>query len=164
MKDMERTDTTTEQKLIKMLMQVNKLGWHQHSVAGCKPSEIRVLFCIRKFKNQQTGEIKVSEISKRLYVTSPTITQLLKGLEVQGLIERRVDTVDRRSIGIVLTKKGENVAQQAMDMLVASMHGLVDYLGEEQSNQLIELLSRVFYYFHEQASMSETPWKDDKEG
>ena len=159
---MERTDITTEQRLLKVLLQVNRLSWHQHSVAGCKPSEIRVLFCIRKCKNPLTGEMKVSEISKRLHVTSPTITQLLKGLEAQGLIERHVDTVDRRAIGIVLTPKGEDVAQQAMDSFVSSIRGLVDYLGEEQSDQLIELLTRVFYYFHEQTSMSENPWKDDE--
>jgi DNA-binding MarR family transcriptional regulator len=159
---MERTDITTEQKLLKILLQVNRMSWHQHSVAGCKPSEIRVLFSIRKYKNPLNGEMKVSEISKRLCVTSPTVTQLLKGLEAQGLIEKHVDTNDRRSVGVVLTPKGEGIAQQAMDTFVASIRGLVDYLGDEQSSQLIELLTRVFYYFHEQTSMSENPWKDDE--
>jgi DNA-binding MarR family transcriptional regulator len=91
----------------------------------------------------------VSEISKQLGVTSPTITQLLKGLEAHGLIERHIDTIDRRAVGIKLTAKGVMVAQQASDAFFASIKGLVEYLGEEQSDQLAELLSKVFRYFSE---------------
>ena len=82
-------------------------------------------------------------------MTSPTITQLLKGLEAHGLIERHIDAIDRRAVGIKLTAKGAMVAQQAADAFVASIKGLVEYLGEEQSDQLAELLSKVFRYFSE---------------
>jgi DNA-binding MarR family transcriptional regulator len=107
------------------------------------------LFCIKKSANGILPEMKVSEISRRLQVTSPTITQLLKGLEAHGLIERHIDNIDRRSVGVKLTPKGEAVTQQAMDTLLASISGLIEYLGEEQSTQLVELLSKVFLYFSE---------------
>jgi DNA-binding MarR family transcriptional regulator len=103
---MEQTKTTTEQKLMRTLMQFNKMSWHQQPVAGCKPSEVRVLFCIKKGRNPHSPEMKVSEISKCLHVTSPTITQALKSLEAHGLIERHIDSIDRRAIGVILTEKG----------------------------------------------------------
>jgi DNA-binding MarR family transcriptional regulator len=108
--------------------------------------------------------MKVSEISKRLQVTSPTVTQLLKGLEMHGLIERHIDPVDRRAVGVKLTREGEKVAQQAADAFTASMRGLIEYLGEEQSNQLVELLSKAFRYFSErEASLYHSAWNGDKE-
>src|SRR6266568_1371328 len=142
----------TAQKLFRSFMQFNKAEWHQRSIAGCTPSEIRVLFCIRKGVKPDTLEIKVSEISKMLHVTSPTITQLLKGLEANGLVTRHIDPTDRRAVGIALTEKGEMVTQQAADAFSASFEGLVEYLGEEQSYQLAELLSKVFRYFKENAA------------
>ncbi len=148
-KQMDQTTSTTEQKLLSALTQLKRLGWHQRTIGGCKPSEIRVLFCVKEGTNAGLPEIKVSEISKQLGVTSPTITQLLKGLEAHGLIERHIDTIDRRAVGIKLTTKGAMVAQQASDAFFASIKGLVEYLGEEQSDQLAELLSKVFRYFSE---------------
>ena len=101
-----------------------------------------------------TAEMKVSEISKQLHVTSPTVTQLVNGLEANGLIKRNSDPVDRRAVGITLTEKGERVTEQAAEAFSASIQGLIEFLGEEQSNQLTELLSKVFRYYNEQAGSS----------
>lgn len=144
---MDQTTAATEQKLFGALRQLKRL--HQPIIAGCKPGEIRVLFCLREGIHSGLPEMKVSEISKQLGVTSPTITQLLKGLEVDELIERKIDALDRRAVGIKLTAKGTMVAQQAADAFLASIKGLVEYLGEEQSDQFAELLFKVFRYFSE---------------
>jgi len=161
---MEKNTNPTAQKLLKTFMEFGKAEWHQRAIAGCKPSEIRVLFCIKKGAKPDTPEIKVSEISKLLHVTSPTITQLLKGLEAHGLVERHIDPTDRRTVGITLTEKGEMVTQQAADTFSASLNGLIEYLGEEQSNQLAELLSRVFHYYNERAASGyHSLWNGDEE-
>ncbi len=160
---MDRNTNPAAQKLLRVFMQFNKVEWHQRSIAGCTLSEIRVLFCIRKSTKPDTSEMKVSEISKLLHVTSPTITQLLKGLEANGLVTRHIDPTDRRAVGIALTEKGEMVTQQAADAFSASFEGLVEYLGEEQSNQLAELLSKVFRYFKENAASADhSPWNGDE--
>ena len=145
-------DNPLAQKLFRAFMQFHKAEWHQRSIAGCKASEIRVLFCIKRGMKPDASEIKVSEISKRLHVTSPTITQLLKGLEANGLIERHIDPVDRRAVGITLTEKGEKITQQAAEAFSASLHGLIEYRGEEQSNQLAELLAKLSRYYSEKAA------------
>jgi DNA-binding MarR family transcriptional regulator len=153
----------TAQKLFRSFMQFNRAEWHQRSIAGCTPSEIRVLFCIRKGVKPDGSDIKVSEISKLLHVTSPTVTQLLKGLEASGLIERNIDPADRRAVGITLTEKGKMVTQQAADAFLASFQGLTEYLGEEQSNQLAELLLRASRYFRErETSEYHSPWNGNE--
>ncbi len=150
---MDQTTTATEQRLLGALLQLKRLGWQQRVVAGCRPSEIRVLFCVREGTNADLPEMKVSEISRQLGVTSPTITQLLKSLEAHGLVERNIDAIDRRAVGVKLTAKGALTAQQAADAFFSSIKGLVAYLGEEQSDQLAELLSKVFRYFSERETL-----------
>ncbi len=62
-----------------------------------------------------------------------------------GILIQQIDA----QLALHLTDKGELVAQQAMDMFLESMRGLINYLGEEQTNQLIDLLSTTFRYFQE---------------
>ncbi len=156
---MDQVATLTEHKLFRALMQFHRLGWHHQSVAGYKPSEIRVLFCIKRGLSLQIPHMKVSEISKRMSVTPPTITQLLNGLEANGLIERYTDAADRRAVGVRLTRKGEMVTQQAAEAFSATLNDLIAYLGEEQSNQLADLLCKVLDYFNEkEASIYHEQW------
>ncbi len=166
---MDTTTDATAQKLSQSLMQFNKAflqfnraGLNLH-MSGCKMSEIGVLVLISKETKSGSRTMKVSEISKMMHVTSPSITQVLKGLEAHGLVERHVDPTDRRTVGIALTELGEEVAQKAHEAFLTFFHGLVDYLGEEQSNQLASLLSKAFRYVHEQMSiMPQANWNGDE--
>ena len=147
---MDETTPLTKYRLFSALMQYRRPGWHPPSIAGCNPGEIRVLVCIKRgIDPQNIPHMKVSEISKQLHVTPPTITQVLNSLEANGLIERQMDQTDRRMVSVRLTKKGELVTQQAEEAFSASINGLIEYLGEEQSNQLADLLAKAFRYFNE---------------
>jgi len=144
----------TTQKLMESFLQFKKLHWNRSPVAGFKPSEIMVLFCIKKRVKPDEPGIKVSELSSHLKVTSPTITQLVNSLEESGLVERTMDKEDRRAVRVRLTDDGENVIKKAWQAFSASFSGLVDYLGEEKSNELAELLAEVFSYFNERREQS----------
>ena len=160
---MDIRTNSTAQKLMRAFMLFGRAEWHQRTVAGCKPSEVKVLMCVRKGIKPDSSDMKVSEISKRLHVTSPTITQLIKGLEANGLIERHVDQTDRRAVGIKLTEQGEIVTQQAIESFSSSINGLIEYLGEEDSNQLADLLYKVTAYYSEKAaSENYSYWHGDE--
>lgn len=156
-KSFETADLTT-QKLMRALIRFRQASWREHNVAGCTPSEIRVLFCVKRNAALGAPELKVSEISKFLHVTPPTITQTIKNLEANGLIERTRDPSDRRVVGITLTKKGELVTVQAFEAFSASLRGLMEFLGEKESNQLAELLTKVVRYYREKATWEDDPW------
>ncbi|HEX2914957.1 MAG TPA: MarR family transcriptional regulator [Chloroflexia bacterium] len=158
------TDSETSQKLLKALIQFRRADWHHRTVAGCKPSEVRLLMCIKRGVTAESPEIKVSSLSRLLNVTSPTVTQLLNGLEAQGLIERHIDPSDRRAVGISLTEKGEQITQQAMEDFHASLQGLIEYLGEEESDRLAELLFKLSRYYQEKSNnMNQACWDGDKD-
>jgi len=142
-------DSPTAQKLLKSFMQFRKTGWHEKKIAGYNPSEFKVLVTIKHGANDEKTEMKVSEISQLLQVTSPTVTQIINILEKDGLVERTIDPDDRRAVKIRLTAAGIEVTDKARKNFSKTFTGLIDYLGEEESEQLAELLTKVHLYFNQ---------------
>jgi len=58
-------------------------------------------------------QLSVKELGTLLYLDSGTLTPLLKRLEKKGLLTRRRDPGDERSVIVELTKKGESLQRQA---------------------------------------------------
>lgn len=140
-------NSTVAQKLLKSFMQFNRAYWHQKEVLEFKNSEVMMLICIKKNDKSDSPGLMVSEIGHYLQVTSPTVTQLLKGMEKKGLIERNLDQVDRRVVRIKLTDQGKLITIQAEAAFTASFSGLIEHLGEEESNQLADLLAKAYLYY-----------------
>lgn len=61
----------------------------------------------------EKDRITVSEIGKRLYLESSTLTPMLKKLENSGLITRQRSEQDERQVLIGLTEQGVALKQQA---------------------------------------------------
>lgn len=53
----------------------------------------------------------VKDIAERIQLDSPAVTGLIDRLAKEGLIERREDPQDRRSLKIYLTPKGRELAE-----------------------------------------------------
>ena len=145
---MAHFESETAQKLVKAFQQFRKTGWHEKKIAGFNPSEFRVLALIQR-ANEHNSEMKVSEISQKLKVTPPTVTQIINVLEKDGFIERTIHPEDRRAVNISLTKAGFQATERARKAFSDTFLGLIDYLGEEESLQLAELLSKVHDYFNQ---------------
>ncbi|MFJ5718190.1 MarR family winged helix-turn-helix transcriptional regulator [Neobacillus sp. NPDC093127] len=143
-------ESATAQKLLKAFMQFRKTGWHEKKIGGYNPSEFKVLAAIQQGANEKNDEMKLSEISQRLQVTPPTVTQIINILEKDGLVERAIDPEDRRAVKIKLTQAGMEATAKAKNRFTEKFTGLIDYLGEEESEQLADLLDKVHHYFHEQ--------------
>lgn len=144
-------ESATAQKLLKAFMQFRKTGWHEKKIGGYNPSEFKVLAAIQQGANEKNNEMKVSEISQRLHVTPPTVTQIVNILEKDGLVERAIDPDDRRAVKIKLTPAGMEATASAKKRFTNTFAGLIDYLGEEESGQLADLLDKVHHYFNEQS-------------
>ncbi|MFJ7726310.1 MarR family winged helix-turn-helix transcriptional regulator [Neobacillus sp. NPDC097160] len=144
-------ESGTAQKLLQSFMQLKKTGWHNKKISGFNPSEFRVLATIQRYANEKNTEMKVSEISQLLQVTPPTITQIVNILEKDSLIERTVDPEDRRAVKIKLTPAGIEATESARKAFGDTFLGLIDYLGEDESEQLAGLLSKVHDYFNQES-------------
>ena len=90
--------------------------------------------------------LSVSEISNFLQITPAGVTHMLNPLEENGLIERLKDPNDRRVVLIGVTPKGIEVAQELMIEVQQALTGLINYLGEDDSRKLLDLMAKVIDY------------------
>lgn len=142
---MDNADRETTQKMMDLFSRFRRL--HRGCpIPGLKHSELRILFGVKKSLTMHGCGARISDLSRVMRVTSPTVSQLVNSLESSGLVERTTDPEDRRSIRVVLTAKGEDLLQAAADEFFSEFYGLVKYLGEDKSRQLIELLTESFTY------------------
>lgn len=139
-------DDTNAHKLMEAFHRFRRAEWKKNTQEGCTFNEMKVLFIIRKFYTTHKKGITISEISTKMEVTSPTITQLIKGLETKGFVIRLNDQVDRRVVRVELTEAGEEVTNKAVHQFSATIQGLCDFLGEEKTGQFIELLNSSYHY------------------
>jgi len=58
------------------------------------------------------GPLRMATIAERLAVVPRTVTDLVDGVEAAGLVERRPDPVDRRSIFVALTADGQRLLER----------------------------------------------------
>ena len=141
-------ENTVTHKLMIALHQLHKAQW-QRASEGNKPSEMILMLSIaRHMKSKKEGP-KVSEISRILSLTPPTVTQLINSLEAKNMVERQADPTDRRVVRVLLTEQGRAVTRRAKAHRDITLQKLVDYLGEEESNQLANLLMKVHTFAQE---------------
>lgn len=148
---MENNISPAAQRLIDAFNQFKKLHRRKPPIEGMNHSEIGVLFCIKENSHDEKKGIKVSDIGSCLKVTTPTVTQLINKLETNGFVERSMDKEDRRAVRVRITEEGEKVLKRLSEGFLAKFKGLAEYLGEEDSNKLAELLSKSFTYFDKDA-------------
>jgi DNA-binding MarR family transcriptional regulator len=96
--------------------------------------------------------VTVSELSAMLEVASPTVTPLVRSLEERGMVLRYNDKEDRRAVRVKLTEQGIAHIKELAKKRSAQIQGLVEFLGEEKSQQLIELLEQVYMYIEMKAN------------
>ena len=61
----------------------------------------------------ENKQLKISELGKKIYLDSGTLTPLLKKLETKGYIDRIRDKDDERNVIIKLTSKGDSLKDKA---------------------------------------------------
>ena len=85
-----------------------------------------------------------SEVADWLSVTGASTTARLKQLEGRGLINRKINPHDRRSVSLHLTPEGRALAIQVIEAKNATMVGaIIDQLGARDADQLTRSLRRT---------------------
>ncbi|MCM3217098.1 MarR family transcriptional regulator [Niallia taxi] len=141
--------------MLHAIRQFQKLSHTGHTMHGLKRSEIMMLMAIKKGNQGKEKHITVTDLSTALKITSPSVTQVINVLENSGYVERVNDQQDRRIMRIVLTDKGNDITTQIFQKMEEKYSNLVDFLGEEKSNSLIELLDEVYSFFSEEVNRKE---------
>ena len=105
-----------------------------------------LLLYMAELDGESTGRktaLSPSEISRIQNVTKNTISSLLRSLEDQGLIERRLDQADRRAFQIQLSEAGRELIRTSTPAHVAYLNTLASDLTPEEITQLRSLLLKL---------------------
>lgn len=144
-------DNPQAQRLLKTFHRFRRMDLSKLTPSEFKPSEVRLMFYIMHGMEKDERGVTVSELSAMLEVASPTVTPLVRSLEERGMVLRYNDKEDRRAVRVKLTEPGIAQVKEIAKIRSAQIQGLVDYLGEEKSQQLIELLEQVYTYMEMKA-------------
>lgn len=89
----------------------------------------------------ENKESNVKDLGKALLLDSSTLTPLLKKLESKGYIKRQRSSVDERNLIIKLTRKGDRIKEEALN--IPSSIGKCINLSEEEAKTLYSLIYKV---------------------
>lgn len=84
-----------------------------------------------------------TKLGPRMGMESTSLSRTLKGMEEMGLIDRRKDPNDGRSVRVFLTATGVDARRQARDLVVGVNQRLRAELGEPQVEALIAGLKQL---------------------
>ena len=143
-----KTNRTIEitQDLFQMIKQFSRLKWEHRPCQELKRSECELLGILYLSLNDGTKAITASELSSQLNITPGGVTHLINPLEKAGFVERLPDPGDRRVVLIGLTDTGKDVSETLLAEAHERLVGLVGYLGENDSRELIRLMSSTIEY------------------
>ena len=97
---------------------------------------------------EQNGQ-SPKEIGLRCILDKSTITSLLNKMEEQGLIFRKAQTDDRRSVKIFLTEEGWKKAGEVKKICEKTDEFALRNFTPEQKQQLIQLLNQLLDTYQE---------------
>ncbi|WP_171014940.1 MarR family winged helix-turn-helix transcriptional regulator [Culicoidibacter larvae] len=138
-----------ENLAIELLHSINMLRKVSHNLAHepgkhLKRNEQMIIMYLRKHSGQ--GDLKISDLGKLLELAPSTISPIIHSLETNGFIERYHNQDDRRVAYIRLSKYGFEQAEKVRKNFRETLQGLADYLGQEDTEKLVEILRKTYKY------------------
>lgn len=124
------------------------MGARRHGTTDELPrGQFEVLLGIHMYIRNHGGPLRIGELSEHMERPMPAISRWLGDLEQRGLI-RRFPGDDRRTVCVELTEEGRGIVDRGWEKLLASIEVMLRELGEEDADQLLELMERAGELFH----------------
>lgn len=102
----------------------------------------REFMCLEMIRHFQKGHpdipgIYITKLAADLRITKSGVSKLLHQLEARDLIQRVVDTKDRRNTFVSLTQTGNALCCAQHKRWCAFMHRVADQLGEQHFRMIL---------------------------
>lgn len=112
---------------------------------GISQGEFYMLEMIRKYveQNESTEGIYVSVLAKKLNISSPAASRMLRTLEEKRYIQRDVDRDNRRNTYVYLTELGDRVRRDATEVLQNYSSRVIRNMGKESIEALLVLWNQL---------------------
>jgi DNA-binding MarR family transcriptional regulator len=116
------------------------------SAEGVADSGVTALeYAALPYLSKQAGDPGIDQIglAARLGIDRNHTSLLIDQLEAKSLVERRVNSADRRARLLYLTKKGERLFERLRPAMLAVNERILAPLERVEQEQLLDLLIRV---------------------
>ena len=133
---------TDIEKLSSILIELyEKMSSWEHAVvkeSGLTPAQMHAIEILGRQES-----LRMKELAQKLGVTTGTLTVMIDRLEQNGLISRRPNENDRRSIVVVLTEKGYQYFKEHHKLHLELTHEITSSLTEDEAGQLYTFLEKL---------------------
>ncbi|HAN44035.1 MAG TPA: hypothetical protein DCP97_01450 [Ruminococcaceae bacterium] len=109
------------------------------------PGEFFMLSVIDKLAKEAGGEksVYVNNISAKLQMTMPAVSQLLKILEHKGKLMRGVSASDRRKVTVELTDNGRQSLENSNAKANYLLDRIISEIGEDKIQSFLQLFTQI---------------------
>lgn len=97
---------------------------------------------ILRFIAEEDG-LTATALARRSELDMATLTGIIDRLEGAGIIERKTNPEDRRSLLICLTSRGKDMAQKVGEIIEEANQEFTEHLNEEERSKIFNLLARL---------------------
>ena len=133
-------------RLLTALFRFLKTPWHVVSAPGLSRAETGILITIDRAAHHGRS-LRVSDLSRMMRVSTPTISQQLNNLESQGFVIRSQAKDDKRVVNLTLSDKGREALRQRRSDMELNISRLAEHLGEENTEIFINLLTKTSDFY-----------------
>jgi len=99
------------------------------------------IFTIMTLSEQ--SPVRLSQLSKKLQISAPTVTGIVDRLEKSGFVKRIPDNKDRRVINVDLTAEGRHIAKKLKITLKRKWKRLLSKLPPHDQNNYVGILRKI---------------------
>jgi DNA-binding MarR family transcriptional regulator len=91
----------------------------------------------------EAGTLHVAEIGERQQIARPQVTHLIDKLVDLEIVERRIDTTDRRMINVALTEKGKTTFEAHDKSIRKAMKETLSCFTDKELDDLSDSLRKL---------------------
>ena len=148
---LQSIDSNITPQAVQLMGDMRRMSHSMHqigaaSIAKSGLTEAQYLVLMSLYMGEQIDgrtELNPSEISKWRGTSRNTISSLIRGLEEEGLIERHLNTQDRRKFNISLTTEGRAKVSKYATLQFHTVGSSFNKLSPEEQNTLRNLLNKL---------------------
>ena len=131
---------SAEERLLKLIKRLRQLGLDQFpdDETPLSPAQMVLLEQIAYFPGSGVGDI-----ADHLELSPPTVSVGVSKLETRGLIDRKPDPVDGRSVQFFLTERGQRLDEKIHHARQEKLTRLLGGLDPQDQERFLRLLEQA---------------------
>src|SRR5688572_10671082 len=109
----------------------------------CRKAEVKMVEILGS-----KGAMIMTELADRSALSLSTTTGFIDGLVEKGLVKRERSEKDRRIVQVELTSEGRSIYEQALEVRLRMVRGMLGALNKEEQEQFVKLFRKIDERIH----------------